>query len=111
MFVCFASNRRVAHPFPPSPSGTTPRNNKRQTAQVVRSPEQIKAGMAADQVGGADREDPNLVAYWKFDEGRGYAVKDVTGHGHDLIASEPPRWEVVRWLSSWCARGVCGWVG
>jgi len=29
--------------------------------------------------------------------------QDVTNHGHDLIAAEQPRWEVVRWLSNWCA--------
>ncbi|GBF95024.1 hypothetical protein Rsub_07525 [Raphidocelis subcapitata] len=76
------------------------------THMVVRTPEQIKAGMAADEgAGGVDRDDPNLVAYWKFDEGAGYTVKDVTNHGHDLIAAEQPRWEVVRWLSN-CGNGM-----
>jgi hypothetical protein len=37
---------------------------------------------------------PGLVAYWKFDEGGGFTVKDVTGHGHDLRIQEEPRWEV-----------------
>jgi hypothetical protein len=44
--------------------------------KVVRTPEQIRAGMASDEgAGGVDRDDPNLVAYWKFDEGTGYTVK------------------------------------
>jgi hypothetical protein len=37
-----------------------------------------------------------------FDEGQGWRVHDVAGRGHDLLAAENPRWEVVRWLS------VCG---
>ncbi|KAI8469316.1 MAG: concanavalin A-like lectin/glucanase domain-containing protein [Monoraphidium minutum] len=74
--------------------------------KVVRTQEQIRAGMAADEgAGGADRDDANLVAYWKFDEGKGYAVRDVTNHGHDLIASEAPTWEAVRWLSA-CGNGA-----
>lgn len=32
-------------------------------------------------------------------------MKDVTNHGHDLIASQKPSWEVVRWLST-CGNGV-----
>lgn len=42
----------------------------------MRTAEQIRAGMAADEgAGGANRDDANLVAYWKFDEGKGYTVK------------------------------------
>ena len=40
------------------------------------------------------REDSDLVAWWTFDEGEGYTVKDVTDHGHDLHILQPPRWEV-----------------
>lgn len=47
----------------------------------------------------------DLVAYWDFNAGAGYTIKDATNHGHDLIASQPPRWEVVRWLST-CGNGV-----
>jgi len=54
---------------------------------------------------GVDKDDPDLVAYWKFDEGAGYVVRDVTGHGHDLYLTEEPRWSVVRWLST-CGNGV-----
>lgn len=34
------------------------------------------------------------MAYWKFDEGQGYVVKDATGKGHDLMMMEEPSWEV-----------------
>jgi hypothetical protein len=37
---------------------------------------------------------PDLVAYYKFDEGTGYTIRDVTGRGHDLTATQPPRWQV-----------------
>lgn len=37
-----------------------------------------------------------------FDEGSGWRVRDATGRGHDLTATQTPRWEVVRWV------GVCG---
>lgn len=48
---------------------------------------------------------PDLVAYWTFDEGKGYTVRDMTGHGHDLLATQPPRWEVVRFFAV-CGNGV-----
>jgi cysteine-rich repeat protein len=48
---------------------------------------------------------PDLVAYWDFNAGVGYSIKDVTNHGHDLIATKRPNWEVVRWLST-CGNGV-----
>lgn len=54
---------------------------------------------------GVDRDHPDLVAYWTFDAGQGYIVKDETNHGHDLIATQEPNWEVVRWLST-CGNGV-----
>ena len=34
----------------------------------------------------------NLVAYWKFNEGSGRTVYDVTGHGADLSGSREPKW-------------------
>lgn len=81
--------------------------------RVARTPEQIRAGMDSDdghgpggfQSPGWRHDDPDLVAYWKFDEGGGYMVKDVTGHGHDLIITQKPTWEVVRWLST-CGNGA-----
>ena len=32
------------------------------------------------------RADPNLIGYWKMDEGKGNAFADCTGHGYDLVA-------------------------
>lgn len=43
---------------------------------------------------GVSVDDPNLVAYWKFDEGKGYVIQDATGHGHDLHAATAPHWQV-----------------
>ncbi len=43
---------------------------------------------------GVDPGHPDLVAYWKFDEGKGYVVHDVTSHGHDLTLTQPPSWQV-----------------
>ena len=38
--------------------------------------------------------DPDLVAYWTFEEGSGYLVKDVTANKHDLHIQQPPQWRV-----------------
>ena len=46
------------------------------------------------QQGTVSREDPNLVAWWDFEEGEGYLVKDITGRGHDLHLLQEPRWQV-----------------
>jgi hypothetical protein len=55
---------------------------------VTRAAGQSAGGQAlADQ-------DPDLVAYWKFDEGGGFLAKDSTGRGHDLRLTAPPRWMV-----------------
>ena len=43
---------------------------------------------------GVSNDDPDLVAYWTFDEGRGYVVHDVTQRGHDLYLTSEPHWEV-----------------
>ena len=45
-------------------------------------------------LGRVKHDDPNLVAYWTFEEGSGYLVKDVTGRGHDLHIQQPPQWRV-----------------
>lgn len=52
-----------------------------------------RAGQGAGN-GGVSESDPNLVAYWKFDEGRGFLVKDATGKGHDLRLTSEPHWMV-----------------
>lgn len=44
--------------------------------------------------GAVSEHDPDLVAYWKFDEGKGYLVKDSTGHGNDLYLTGEPKWQV-----------------
>ncbi len=44
--------------------------------------------------GAVSDQDPDLVAYWKFDEGKGYLVKDSTGHGNDLYLTGEPKWQV-----------------
>ena len=51
------------------------------------------AGQPAGAQGVAD-QDPDLVAYWKFDEGGGFLARDATGRGHDLRLTAPPRWMV-----------------
>ena len=45
----------------------------------------------------SDRISPSeadLVAYWTFEEGSGYLVKDVTANKHDLHIQQPPHWRV-----------------
>ncbi|DBA68967.1 TPA: hypothetical protein ACH3X2_013140 [Trebouxia sp. C0005] len=72
--------------------------------KTVRSQGQIQQGMASDlkraepSTEASDRvspSDPDLVAYWTFEEGSGYLVKDVTAHKHDLHIQQPPQWRVV----------------
>ncbi|KAK9918751.1 hypothetical protein WJX75_006574 [Coccomyxa subellipsoidea] len=80
--------------------------------RTVRTQDQIKQGMAtaAERTGAAGEaavsdHDPDLVAYWKFDEGAGFLVKDSTGRGHDLYLTGEPNWQVVKWLSV-CGNGI-----
>merc|ERR1712118_98881 len=54
---------------------------------------------------GINPETEGLVAYWKFDEGKGYHIEDSTGKGHDLRLTNDPVWRVVEWLSV-CGNGV-----
>lgn len=80
---------------------------------VVRSAEQIGEGMRADEMRaggdfhhpGIPLTHPDLTAWWRFDEGSGYTVKDSTGHGHDLQTTSEPEWRVIRWLGR-CGDGV-----
>ncbi|KAL3133740.1 hypothetical protein ABBQ32_008228 [Trebouxia sp. C0010 RCD-2024] len=73
---------------------------------TVRSQSQIQQGIASDvkrtevneadvDIGRIKHNDPDLVAYWTFEEGSGYLVKDVTGKGHDLHIQQAPQWRVV----------------
>ncbi|KAK9844409.1 hypothetical protein WJX74_002134 [Apatococcus lobatus] len=84
--------------------------------KTVRTPKQIEQSMAValhrtGTSGGHFNDpsiklnDPDLVAYWNFDEGQGYQVKDQTSNGHHLHAANMPQWQVVRWLSV-CGDGV-----
>ncbi|KAJ9505103.1 hypothetical protein QJQ45_027561 [Haematococcus lacustris] len=114
--------------------------------RVVRTPEEIRQSMAADDgrgpggfvSPGIDPKHPDLVAYYnvgqscssppdlalsramhsspcpavslalaimQFDEGAGYVVKDISGNGNDLLITQPPTWEVTRWLST-CGNAV-----
>ena len=50
------------------------------------------AGLTGDS--GISNTDPDLVAYWTFDEGQGFRVADVTKNGHDLILTHNPHWMV-----------------
>ncbi len=34
--------------------------------------------------------DPNIIAYWKMEEGSGVIVADSSGHGHDQFFANPP---------------------
>merc|ERR1711977_427854 len=72
--------------------------------RVVRTEKQINEGMRADdgrtQDHGYDNpgisaDPPDLVAYYKFDAGEGFVVKDATGRGNDLKMLYEPKWRVV----------------
>lgn len=39
-----------------------------------------------------DPTTPNLLAYWKFNEGTGNTAKDYTGHGFDATANSSVNW-------------------
>lgn len=54
---------------------------------------------------GINPESQGLVAYWKFDEGKGYHIVDSTGKGHDLRMTNDPVWRVVEWLAV-CGNGI-----
>ena len=53
-----------------------------------------RTGQEVAGSGGVDKNHPDLVAYWTFDEGRGYVVHDASGHGHDLFLTNEPQWQV-----------------
>ena len=53
-----------------------------------------RTGQEVAGSGGVDKNHPDLVAYWTFDEGRGYVVHDASGHSHDLFLTNEPQWQV-----------------
>ncbi len=82
----------------------------------VRSADEIRGAMKShlydkgitgdsDKGKAVNPNDKDLVAYYTFDEGSGYIAKDLTGHGHDLIITQKPVWEVVEHFSV-CGNGI-----
>ena len=64
--------------------------------RVARTQGQIQ--VAIEEVSSqALAKDPNLAAYWPMDEGLGHVVRDVTGHGNDLVLSRP---DAISWVVS-----------
>jgi hypothetical protein len=55
---------------------------------VARTQAQITAGMTTE----IDPATPGLVAYYRFDNGSGTTVTDLTGRGHDATTSNSPTW-------------------
>lgn len=56
---------------------------------VARTPEQIRASMY-----GIDnpKEEPTLIGYWKFNDGKGNQIKDFSRYGNDGIAKFDVVW-------------------
>lgn len=56
---------------------------------VARTPEEIRANMY-----GIDnpKEEPALIGYWKFNEGKGNQIKDYSRYGHDGVAKYDLKW-------------------
>ena len=80
--------------------------------RVARSSAEIYDGMTHDMNVGSgvesdyiSKKDPNLVAWWKFDEGSGYTVRDETGHGNTLRILSEPKWVVPNWMHH-CGNGI-----
>lgn len=55
-------------------------NIQRTGEEIVKNPYEV------------DPHASGLVAYWKFNEGTGSAIKDHTGNGNDITASGTPTW-------------------
>ncbi len=53
----------------------------------VRSRQQLKTFACA-----VDPSTPGLLAYWRFNEGAGNIIKDVSGNGNDITASSAVTW-------------------
>lgn len=53
----------------------------------VLSPAEIVNGMC-----GIDPTSPELIGYWKFNEGEGNTAYDISGNGHDAIANRDVVW-------------------
>ena len=55
---------------------------------VARTQAQIAANMNTE----IDPATPGLVAYYRFDDGTGTTITDLTGRGHDATTSNSPTW-------------------
>ena len=51
-------------------------------------------GSDFNQSQSAFADDKDLVAYWAFEDGPGYTIKDISGQGHDLKAVAQTQWQV-----------------
>lgn len=54
---------------------------------VIRTGKEIRRNMYT-----IDPKTPGLMAYWKFNEGKGNIVKDATGNNNDAIAKSDLKW-------------------
>jgi hypothetical protein len=59
--------------------------------RVARSAADIRGTMETYS-SAALAKHPDLIAYWTFDEGEGRMVRDVSGHGNDLVLTHEPKW-------------------
>ena len=56
---------------------------------VARTPEQIWKNMYRIE---NPQEDPTLIGYWKFNEGKGNVIKDHSQYGNDGVAETDIIW-------------------
>lgn len=56
---------------------------------VARTPEQIWENMYRIT---NPKEDPTLIGYWKFDEGKGNIIRDYSMYGNDGVAEKDIEW-------------------
>lgn len=56
---------------------------------VARTPEQIWENMYGIE---DPKDDPTLIGYWKFNEGKGNEIRDYSKYGHDGVAKYDVVW-------------------
>lgn len=56
---------------------------------VARTPDQIRENMYEIE---NPKEEPALIGYWKFNEGKGNQIKDYSRYGHDGVAKNDITW-------------------
>ena len=69
------------------------------------SVEEIRANMHQHLVG----SEPNLIAYWNFDQGQGQDANDISGHGNDAQLGNSPDIDDSDpcWVDSDAPVGIC----